>query len=61
MCSSAAVVGGIGTEVMAMAQVIDFYIPESFRRKIKWIPADQRGKVIEFAIPGKTPGNSKSA
>jgi len=31
-----------------MAQVIEFYIPASFKRKVKWIPAEQRGKIIFF-------------
>ena len=31
-----------------MAQVIEFYIPDSFRRKVKWLPAERRGKIIEF-------------
>ena len=31
-----------------MAQVIEFYIPSRFKPKVKWIPADQRGKVLEF-------------
>jgi hypothetical protein len=30
------------------ARVIVFYIPDSFRRNVKWIPARLRGKVIEF-------------
>lgn len=34
---------------MVMAQVIEFYIPEGFRRKQKkWTPAEERGKVITF-------------
>jgi len=37
-----------GAEVIIMAQVIEFYIPESFRRKVKWIPAERRGMLIEF-------------
>jgi hypothetical protein len=31
-----------------MAQVIEFYIPASFKSKVKWIPPEQRGKVITF-------------
>ena len=31
-----------------MAQVIEFYVPERFRKKIRWIPPAKRGKVIEF-------------
>ena len=31
-----------------MAQVIEFYIPNRFRKNTKLVPALQRGKVIEF-------------
>jgi hypothetical protein len=31
-----------------MAQVIEFYIPERFKVKVKWLPAEQRGKIITF-------------
>jgi hypothetical protein len=31
-----------------MAQVIEFYIPASYKPKVKWIPPERRGKVIEF-------------
>jgi hypothetical protein len=32
-----------------MAQLIQFYIPTSFKSpKTRWMPLDQRGKVIEF-------------
>jgi hypothetical protein len=31
-----------------MAQVIKFYVPDRFRKKVRWVPPDQRGKVIEF-------------
>jgi hypothetical protein len=33
---------------MVMARVIEFYIPASFHKKVKWVPPEQRGKVIEF-------------
>jgi hypothetical protein len=32
----------------AMAKVIEFYMPDKFRRRSKWIPPKQRGKVIQF-------------
>jgi len=38
---------------MAMAQVIEFYIPARFQKKVKWTPASLRGKVIEFPVPVK--------
>jgi hypothetical protein len=31
-----------------MAQVIEFYIPSRFQKKVKWVPKADRGKVIEF-------------
>jgi hypothetical protein len=31
-----------------MAKIIEFYIPTRFRKQAKWIPQEQRGKVIEF-------------
>jgi hypothetical protein len=33
-----------------VAKIIEYYIPESFRKKAEWIP-DQRGKVIQFPVP----------
>jgi hypothetical protein len=35
--------------VMAMAKVIQFYVPDEFRKQSgKWIPPIQRGNVIPF-------------
>lgn len=31
-----------------MARVIEFYLPTGFHKRVKWIPLDQRGKVLEF-------------
>ena len=31
-----------------MAKVIEFYVPDRFRKKVKWVPLEQRGKVIAF-------------
>jgi len=31
-----------------MAKVIEFYARDLFPNKVKWVPRDQRGKVIEF-------------
>ncbi len=36
-----------------MAQVIEFYVPDRFRKKVRWVPAEQRGKVLEFPAPVK--------
>jgi hypothetical protein len=34
---------------MVVAKVIEFRVPDNFRRRVKWVPLEQRGKVIEFA------------
>jgi hypothetical protein len=33
---------------IVMAKVIEFYVPENFRKPLKWAPQLQCGKVIEF-------------
>jgi hypothetical protein len=33
---------------VAMAKVIEFYIPKNFRKSFKWVPELQRGKILEF-------------
>lgn len=42
-----------GGRVTAMAKLIEYYIPDRFKKPAKWIPATQRGKVIEFPTPEK--------
>lgn len=35
-----------------MAKIIEFYIPEGFRKKAtKWIPKEECGKLLPFAQP----------
>ena len=36
-----------------MAKVIEFYVPKSFRKPLKWAPQPQCGKVIEFCSQTK--------
>jgi hypothetical protein len=43
-------------EEVAMAKVIEFYIPRNFRKSFKWVPELQRGRVLEFC-----PQTKKSA
>ncbi len=31
-----------------MAKVIEFYIPDNFRRRVKWVSPERRGNVLEF-------------
>jgi hypothetical protein len=33
-----------------MAKIIEFYIPQSFRKVSKWVPPNERGKVLEFPM-----------
>jgi hypothetical protein len=33
-----------------MAKIIEFYIPQSFRKVSKWLPPHERGKVLEFQM-----------
>jgi len=41
-------------EVTAIVKVIEFYVPEKFRKTSgKWIPSEQRGKIIPFIAPEK--------
>jgi len=35
---------------VVMAKIIEFYIPERFQKKVRWVPELQRGKVIEFPL-----------
>jgi len=36
-----------------MANVIEFYIPNRFQKKVAWGPPQKRGKVIEFCAQVK--------
>ncbi len=36
-----------------MANVIEFYVPARFRKVVKWVPQQQRGRVLEFPVAQK--------
>jgi hypothetical protein len=36
-----------------MANAIEFYTPVRFRRAVKWVPQQQRGRVLEFPVEQK--------
>jgi len=38
---------------VVMAKLIEFYVPDGFQKIAKWIPPEQRGKVIPFRAPEK--------
>jgi len=33
-----------------MTKIIEFYIPQSFRKVSKWVPPAERGKVLVFSL-----------
>jgi hypothetical protein len=33
-----------------MAKIIEFYIPQSFRKVSKWFPPSQAGRVLAFSL-----------
>ena len=43
----------LGDKGEAVAKVIEFYVPSYFRKKEKWIPPQERGKILEFSIEAK--------
>jgi len=36
-----------------MAKIIEFYVPSRFRKSGKWIPCEDRGKLLEFPVETK--------
>jgi len=36
-----------------VANVVEFYIPSTYQKRVKWTPPEQRGKLIEFYPPAK--------
>lgn len=38
-----------------VAKVIEFYIPTRFSKRVKWLPPQGRGRVIEFRLPATKP------
>ncbi len=36
-----------------MAKIIEFHIPNNFRKSSIWVPPQQRGKLIEFCLQVK--------
>jgi hypothetical protein len=33
-----------------MAKIIEFYVPQRFRQVAKWLPSNERGKLLEFPV-----------
>jgi hypothetical protein len=36
-----------------MAKLIAFYVPGNFKCKRKWLPPDQRGRLLTFPVENK--------
>jgi hypothetical protein len=36
-----------------VAKIIEFYIPTTFKSAVKWVPPQERGKLIEFVLVAK--------
>jgi hypothetical protein len=52
-----------------VAKVIEFYVPNKFRRSVKWVSPEQRGRVLDFGDanllavpvgPGAGPGDFRN-
>jgi hypothetical protein len=50
----AIIVSGVLAKKVAMAKVIEFYIPKNFRKSFQWVPEFQRGRLLEFCPQTKT-------
>jgi hypothetical protein len=37
-----------------VAVVVEFYVPNNFRKPVRWTPPAQRGKVIDFPLVKKS-------
>jgi hypothetical protein len=37
----------------SVAEVVEFYVPSTFRKPEKWVLTERRGKLIEFHPPTK--------
>ena len=35
---------------ITVGKVIEFYVPTGFSTRVKWLPPQQRGRVIEFRL-----------
>jgi len=33
-----------------MAELIEYYVPYKFKKKVKWTPQQDRGKLIQFPV-----------
>ncbi len=36
-----------------MAKVIEFYVPGRFRKAVRWVPQQQRGRLLDFSVAQK--------
>ena len=38
----------VWTKEVAMAKVIEFYIPQNFQKPMKWVPKPKLGELVDF-------------
>jgi hypothetical protein len=36
-----------------MAKIIEFYVPQTFRKVAKWLPPHERGKLLGFPVAAR--------
>jgi len=36
-----------------MAQLIEYYVPDKYKKKVKWVPEQDRGRLISFPVSEK--------
>ncbi len=41
-----------------MAKVIEFYVPNNFRRRVKWVSPERRGKILTFGSANAVPAGT---
>lgn len=50
MAGSRGITKQAGEKGGVVAKIIEFYVPSNFQKKEKWVPARNRGKIIEFSV-----------
>ena len=44
-----------------MAKVIEFYVPNNFRRRVKWVSPERRGKILAFGAANSLAASAGTA
>ena len=46
---------------MVVAKVIEFYVPNNFRRRVKWVSPERRGKILAFGAANSLAPSGEAA